>query len=60
MATAALLGLSQLARLDPLVIDNFAISPMGAPERNGVLEPLDKRRVQHCRHSLSLGRVLTA
>ena len=33
--------LSQLARLDLLVIDDFAISSMGAPERNDLLELLD-------------------
>lgn len=35
--------LTQLARLDLLVIDDFAISPMGAPERNDLLELLDDR-----------------
>ena len=35
--------LIQLARLDLLVIDDFAISPMGAPERNDLLELLDDR-----------------
>ena len=35
--------LAQLARLDLLVIDDFAISPMGAPERNDLLELLDDR-----------------
>jgi DNA replication protein DnaC len=35
--------LSQLARLDLLVIDDFAISPMGAPERRDLLELLDDR-----------------
>ena len=33
----------QLAKLDLLVIDDFAISPMGAPERNDLLEVLDDR-----------------
>ena len=37
------LGLAQLAKLDLLVIDDFAISPMGAPERNDLLEVLDDR-----------------
>jgi len=35
--------LAQLARLDLLVIDDFAIAPMGAPERNDLLELLDDR-----------------
>ena len=35
--------LTQLARLDLLVIDDFAISPMGAPKRNDLLELLDDR-----------------
>ena len=35
--------LTQLARLDLLVIDDFAISPMGAPERSDLLELLDDR-----------------
>jgi DNA replication protein DnaC len=35
--------LAQLARLDVLVIDDFAISPMGASERNDLLEVLDDR-----------------
>ena len=35
--------LSQLAKLDLLVIDDFAISPMGAAERNDLLELLDDR-----------------
>jgi DNA replication protein DnaC len=35
--------LSQLAKLDLLVIDDFAISPMGAPERCDLLEVLDDR-----------------
>lgn len=35
--------LMQLAKLDLLVIDDFAISPMGAPERNDLLELLDDR-----------------
>lgn len=35
--------LAQLAKLDLLVIDDFAISPMGAPERNDLLELLDDR-----------------
>ena len=33
----------QLAKLELLVIDDFAISPMGAPERNDLLEVLDDR-----------------
>jgi len=32
-----------LAKLDLLVIDDFAISPMGAAERNDLLELLDDR-----------------
>jgi hypothetical protein len=35
--------LTQLAKLDILVIDDFAISPMGAAERNDLLEVLDDR-----------------
>ncbi len=35
--------LAQLAKLDLLVIDDFAISPMTAPERNDLLELLDDR-----------------
>lgn len=35
--------LMQLAKLDLLVIDDFAISPMGASERNDLLEVLDDR-----------------
>ena len=35
--------LAQLARLDLLVIDDFAISPIGAPEHNDLLEVLDDR-----------------
>jgi len=35
--------LAQLARLDLIVIDDFAISPMTAPERNDLLELLDDR-----------------
>ena len=35
--------LTQLAKLDVLVIDDFAISPMGASERNDLLEVLDDR-----------------
>src|SRR5450830_1286854 len=35
--------LAQLAKLDILVIDDFAISPMGASERNDLLELLDDR-----------------
>lgn len=35
--------LIQLAKLDLLVIDDFAISPMGASERNDLLELLDDR-----------------
>ena len=34
---------AQLARLDLLVIDDFAISPIGAAERNDLLELLDDR-----------------
>jgi DNA replication protein DnaC len=33
----------QLAKLDLLVIDDFAISPMSAPQRNDLLEVLDDR-----------------
>ena len=33
--------LAQLVKLDVLVIDDFAISPMGASERNDLLEVLD-------------------
>jgi DNA replication protein DnaC len=35
--------LAQLAKLDVLVIDDFAITPMGASERNDLLEVLDDR-----------------
>jgi DNA replication protein DnaC len=35
--------LGQLAKLDLLVIDDFAISPIGAAERNDLLEVLDDR-----------------
>ena len=35
--------LAQLAKLDLLVIDDFAISPIGAPERNDLLELIDDR-----------------
>jgi DNA replication protein DnaC len=35
--------LTQLAKLDLLVVDDFAISPMGAAERNDLLELLDDR-----------------
>jgi DNA replication protein DnaC len=35
--------LAQLAKLDLLVIDDFAISPMGAAQRNDLLEVLDDR-----------------
>jgi len=35
--------LVQLAKLDLLVIDDFAISPMGPAERNDLLELLDDR-----------------
>jgi len=35
--------LAQLAKLDLLVIDDFAISPMGAAQRNDLLELLDDR-----------------
>ena len=36
-------GLAQLAKLDLMVIDDFAISPMGPAERNDLLELLDDR-----------------
>ena len=35
--------LAQLAKLDLLVLDDFAISPIGAAERNDLLEVLDDR-----------------
>ena len=35
--------LAQLAKLDLLVVDDFAISPMGPAERNDLLELLDER-----------------
>ena len=35
--------LAQLARLDLIVIDDFALAPMSAPERNDLLELLDDR-----------------
>ncbi len=35
--------LTQLAKFDLLVLDDFAISPMGAPQRNDLLELLDDR-----------------
>jgi DNA replication protein DnaC len=35
--------LIQLAKLDLLVLDDFAISPMGGPERSDLLEVLDDR-----------------
>lgn len=35
--------LAQLAKLDLLLIDDFAISPITAPERNDLLEVLDDR-----------------
>lgn len=35
--------LAQLAKLDLLVLDDFAISPMGGPERADLLEVLDDR-----------------
>lgn len=35
--------MAQLAKLDVLVIDDFAITPMGAAERNDLLEVLDDR-----------------
>jgi DNA replication protein DnaC len=35
--------LAQLAKLDVLVIDDFALSPIGAAERNDLLELLDDR-----------------
>ena len=40
---AALFRLVQLAKLNLHVIDDFAISPMGARERNDLLEVLDDR-----------------
>ena len=40
---AALFRLVQLAKLNLQVIDDCAISPMGAPERNDLLEVLDDR-----------------
>ena len=39
--------LAQMAKLDLLVIDDFAISPMGAAERNDLLELLDDRIGAH-------------
>ena len=39
--------LIQLAKLDLLVIDDFAISPMGPAERNDLLELLDDRIGSH-------------
>ena len=39
--------LIQLAKLDLLVIDDFAISPIGAAERNDLLELLDDRIGSH-------------
>jgi DNA replication protein DnaC len=39
--------LTQLAKLDLLVIDDFAISPMGPAERNDLLELLDDRVGTH-------------
>ena len=36
-----------MAKLDLLVIDDFAISPMGAAERNDLLELLDDRIGAH-------------
>ena len=39
--------LAQMAKLDLLVIDDFAISPMGAAERNDMLELLDDRIGAH-------------
>lgn len=35
--------LAQLARIDPLAIDDFAIAPINAAERNDLLELLDDR-----------------
>ena len=35
--------LAQLAKLDLLVLDDFAIAPMGALERSDLLEVLDDR-----------------
>jgi DNA replication protein DnaC len=35
--------LAQLAKLDLLVTDDFAISPIGAPERNDLPDLLDHR-----------------
>ena len=35
--------LAQLAKLDVLLIDDFAIAPIGAAERNDLLELLDDR-----------------
>jgi DNA replication protein DnaC len=35
--------MTQLAKLDLLLIDDFAISPMGSAERNDLLELLDDR-----------------
>ena len=35
--------MAQLAKLDVLVVDDFAITPMGAAERNDLLEVLDDR-----------------
>ena len=35
--------LAQLARIDLLAIDDFAIAPVTAPERNDLLELLDDR-----------------
>ena len=35
--------LTQLAKLDLLVLDDFAIAPMGGPERADLLEVLDDR-----------------
>lgn len=37
--------LIQLAKLDLLVLDDFAISPIGGPERADLLEVLDDDRV---------------
>jgi len=39
--------LAQLARLDLIVIDDFALAPMGASERNDLLELLDDRTGAH-------------
>ena len=43
VAAAIARRLAQLAKLDLLVLDDFAISPIGAAERNDLLEVLDDR-----------------